>query len=129
MANKYNGFFDSLAGGALNPKGTLGDFAHAARLYTDNNHALAPKTKFLYHVFFDINGTAASLIPKMTVDGAKIINEIGMLVKSADLPKYQAQIETKKMYNRVKNVQTAIQYDPVTITFHDDNSSLTTALM
>ena len=129
MANKYNGFFDSLAGGALNPKGTLGDFAHAARLYTDNNHALAPKTRFLYHVFFDINATAASIIPKMTVDGAKIINEIGMLVKSADLPKYQAQVETKKMYNRVKNVQTAIQYDPITITFHDDNSSLTTALL
>jgi hypothetical protein len=129
MANKYNGFFNNLAGGALSPKGNLGDFAHAARLYTDNNHALAPKTKFLYHVFFDINGTAASLIPKMTVDGAKIINEIGMLVKSADLPKYQAQVETKKMYNRVKNVQTAIQYDPITITFHDDNSSLTTALM
>ena len=129
MANRYNGFFDSLAGGALNPKGNLGDFQHAARLYTDNNHALAPKTKFLYHVFLDINSTAASIIPRLSVDGKKIINEMGMLVKSADLPKYQANIETKKMYNRVKNVQTNIQYDPVTITFHDDNSSLTTALM
>lgn len=129
MANKYNGFFNNLAAGALSPKGNLGDFAHAARLYTDNNHALAPKTKFLYHVFFDINATAASIIPKLTSDGAKIINEIGMLVKAADLPKFQANIETKKMYNRVKNVQTSIQYDPITITFHDDNSSLTTTLL
>jgi hypothetical protein len=129
MANKFNGFLDSVAGSALNPKGNLADYQHASRLYTDNNHALAPKTKFLYHVFFDINKTAAGIIPRMAVDGAKIINEIGMLVKSADLPKFSAKVETKKMYNRVKNVQTAIEYDPVTITFHDDNSSLTTALL
>ena len=126
MANKFNGFFDSLAAGALSPKGNLGDFQHAARLYTDNNHALAPKTKFLYHVFFDINSTAASIIPSID---AKKINEIGMLVKSADLPKFSANVETKKMYHRVKNVQTSIEYDPVTISFHDDNSSLTTAIM
>lgn len=126
MANKFNGFFDSLAGGALNPKGNLGDFQHAARLYTDSNHALAPKTKFLYHVFFDINPTAASIIPSLD---AKKINEIGMLVKSADLPKFQSKVETKKMYNRVKNVQTGIEYQPVTLTFHDDNASLTTALL
>lgn len=126
MANKFNSFFDSVAAGALNPKGNLGDFQHAARLYTDNNHALAPKTKFLYHVFFDINPTAASIIP--TINAQKI-NEMGMLVKSADLPQYTANIETKKKYNRVKNVQTSISYNPVTLTFHDDNTSLTTALM
>ena len=51
MANKFNGFLDSVAGSALNPKGNLADYQHASRLYTDNNHALAPKTKFLYHVF------------------------------------------------------------------------------
>lgn len=126
MANKFNGFLDNVAGSILNPKGNLGDFAHAARLYTDNNHALAPKTKFLYHVFLDINPVAASIIPSIT---AQKINEMGMLVKSADLPKFTAAVETKKMYNRVKNIQTAIEYEPVNITFHDDNSSLTTALM
>lgn len=126
MANRSNAFLDSLANSALNPKGNLADFQHAARLYTDSNHALAPKTKFLYHVFFDINPTAAGILPAIT---AQKINEMGMLVKSADLPKYQATVETKKKYNRVKNVQTAIVYDPVRITFHDDNTSLTTALM
>ena len=35
MANKLNGFLDNLKSGALSPKGNLGDFAHAARLYVD----------------------------------------------------------------------------------------------
>lgn len=126
MANKFNSFLDSVANGALNPKGNLADYQHAARLYTDSNHSLAPKTRFLYHVHFNINRVAQDIIPSID---AKTINEMGMLVKSADLPKFQANVETKKKYNRVKNVQTGIQYDPVTITFHDDNSSLTTALM
>jgi hypothetical protein len=126
MANKFGGFLDNVTKGVLNPKGNLGDFQHASRLYVDNNHALAPKTKFLYHVNFDINSTAISYINNLD---AKKINEMGMLVKSADLPKFQAQVDTKKKYNRVKNVQTGIQYDPVRIVFHDDNSSLTTALM
>ena len=33
-----------------------------------------------------------------------------MLVKRADLPKFTANVETKKKYNRVKNVQTSITY-------------------
>jgi hypothetical protein len=126
MANKFNGLLDSIANGALNPKGNLADFQHAARLFTDTNHALAPKTKFLFHVFFDVNATAAGI--NQNIDARKV-NEMGMLVKSADLPQYQANVETKKKYNRVKNVQTSIVYQPVRVTFHDDNSSLTSMLM
>jgi len=126
MANKFNGFLDSLVNAALNPKGNLGDFAHAARLYTDSNLALAPKTKFLYHVFLEIDPNAAGLIQSLD---AKKVNEMGMLVKNAELPKYRSTVTQKKKYNRIKNVQTGIEYDPVRITFHDDNSSLTTALM
>ena len=38
MANKLNGFLDNVVSGALSPKGNLGDFAHAARLYVDDAH-------------------------------------------------------------------------------------------
>ena len=31
----------------------LRDARHAHQLYTEHNFALAPKTKFLYHVVFD----------------------------------------------------------------------------
>jgi len=127
MANKFNGLLDSIASGTLSPKGNLGDWQHASRLYVDNNMRLAPRSKFNYHVKFDVTPEGKFLIPKLLDSGP--LNEIGMLVKSADLPSYQANVEQKKKYNRIKNVQTGIQYNPINITFHDDNQGLTTAFL
>ena len=127
MANKFNGLLDSIATGALSPKGNLGDWQHGSRLYVDNNMRLAPRSKFNYHVQFVITPEGQSLIPKL-LNGAAT-NEIGMLVKSATLPSYSAKVEQKKQYNRIKNVQTGIEYDPVNITMHDDNQGLTTAFL
>ena len=126
MASAFNGFLDSVANGALSPKGNLGDYSHASKLFVTENQKLAPHTKFLYHCFFQMDPLAASVLPDLK---AKHELEIGMLVKSAELPKFSADIETKNKYNRKKNVQTAIKYNPVTITFHDDNYGVTTALL
>jgi|TARA_B110000263_G_scaffold249525_1_gene267406 hypothetical protein len=126
MASAFNGFLDSVASGALSPKGNLGDYAHASRLFVTENQKLAPHQKFLYHCFFQMDPSAASVLPELK---SKHELEIGMLVKSAELPKFSADIETKNKYNRKKNVQTAIKYNPVTITFHDDNYGVTTALL
>lgn len=127
MANKYQAYLDNLAAGILNPKGNLGDFAHAQRLFIDNNLKLAPKQKHLYHVFFKMNSdSVGSVLPEL-------INrhdlELGMLVKSAETPKYTAEVDTVNQYNRKKNVQTSIRYQPITIEFHDDNYGVTTALL
>ena len=122
----FTGFLDSVATGALSPKGNLGDYAHASRLFINENQKLAPHQKFLYHCYFQMDPAAASVLPDLK---AKHEYEIGMLVKSADLPKYSVDVETKNKYNRKKNVQTAIKYNPVTITFHDDNYGVTTALL
>jgi hypothetical protein len=127
MANKFNGLLDSIANGALSPKGNLGDWQHASRLYIDNNMRLAPRSKFNYHVQFVVTPEGQSLIPKLLNGAAN--NEIGMLVKNATLPSYSSNIEQKKKYNRIKNVQTGIQYEPCSITFHDDNQGLTTAFL
>ena len=116
----FLGFLDSLAEGALSPKGNLGDYAHASRLFVTENQKLAPHQKFLYHCFFQMDPAAASVLPDLK---SRHELEIGMLVKSVDLPKFSADVETKNKYNRKKNVQTAIKYNPVTITFHDDNSN------
>ena len=97
MANKFNGLLDSIATGALSPKGNLGDWQHGSRLYVDNNMRLAPRSKFNYHVQFVITPQAQSLIPKL-LNGAAT-NEIGMLVKNATLPSYSAKVEQKKQYN------------------------------
>jgi hypothetical protein len=122
----FTGFLDSAAGAALSPKGNLGDYAHASRLFVTENLKLAPHTKFLYHCFFQMDPAAASVLPDLK---SRHELEIGMLVKSAELPKFSADVETKNKYNRKKNVQTAIKYNPVTITFHDHNYGVTTALL
>lgn len=127
MANKFNALLDSVATGALTPKGNLGDWQHASRLYVDSNMRLAPRSKFNYHVQFVVTPEGQSLIPQLFSGSAK--NEIGMLVKNADLPSYNANVDQKKKYNRIKNVQTGVTYDPVNITFHDDNQGITTAFL
>ena len=126
MANILNAFLDNVLSGTSNPKGNLGDAQHAARLYTDDAFRLAPKTKFLYHVVLELSPSATKQMPQLD---QRHKHEISMLVKSVDLPKYSVNTITKNMYNRKKNVQTSIEYDPINIVFHDDNLGLTTALM
>lgn len=125
MADFLKGFLDNVVSGASNPKGNLGDFQHAARLYVDDAFRLAPKSKFLYHVTFNINPKAASIIPQLT---QKHKNEINMLVKAADLPKYTVEVDVKHQYNKKRVVQKRLDYSPVNITFHDDNFGVTTAM-
>lgn len=126
MPATSNGFLDNLLNGLLGPKGTVADWQHASRLYVDGNLKLAPKQKFLYHVYFKMDPIVRTILPQLT---DKHNLEIGMLVKSADLPKFTANVETRNKYNRKKNIQTAIQYEPIQITFHDDNYGVTTALL
>jgi hypothetical protein len=52
--------------------------------------------------------------------GVNEITSLSYLVKTVDLPKYTIATETLNQYNRKRVVQTKINYDPVTITFHDD---------
>jgi hypothetical protein len=46
------------------------------------------------------------------------------VVKTIDLPKYTIATETLNQYNRKRVIQTKINYDPVSITFHDDSGDL-----
>lgn len=124
MANLLNGYLNNVAKGATNPKGTLGDFQHAAKLYNSNSFALAPKTKFLYHVVLDINQAAI----KSSNFNKDTIPTIALLVKSVDLPGFKITTDTVHQYNRKKQIQTGISYDSVNIVFHDDNSGLTSLL-
>lgn len=110
--------------GLTNPRGNLGDFAHASKLFVDADMRLAPKVKFLYYVSFIIN-TAA--LPNVSFK-FKHQNEINMLVKRADLPKFTIATETLNQYNRKKVVQNKIDYNPVNISFHDDNLGVTRQL-
>ena len=120
-----NGFLDNVVSGALNPKGNLADYAHGSRLFVDDSHRLSPKVKFLYHVTFNINPAASAIIPQLK---EKHMNELNMLVKSAQLPAYNIQTDVKHQYNRKRVVQKRIDYQPITISLHDDNMGVTTAM-
>jgi hypothetical protein len=95
------------------------DFKHASRLFVDNNYALSPKYDWLYHVYFDFDPQLASIMR----DKIKTV-ESGMLVKNVDLPKFAIENRTFNNYNRPSLVQTKIRYQPISITFHDDQSNV-----
>lgn len=115
--NWRDNFLGQLLGGD-----TLKDYQHAARLYTDDLFRIAPKTKFLYHVVFDINVQAVG-----NALTGQHKSEIGMIVKRCDLPKYSFNVELRNQYNYKNYVQTGINYMPVTIVLHDDMGDVATA--
>ena len=92
-------------------------YQHASRLYVDNNFALSPKYDWLYHVFFDLNPSVARIDRDKTI-------EAGMLVKSVDLPKFTVNSKILNNYNRPNVVQNKINFDSISITFHDDQSNV-----
>ena len=100
----------------------LRDYTHASKTFRSNNYELTPRTKFLFHCFFNVN---IGQIPALA--GAFQNNDlasVGLMVKTTDLPSYQITNETLNQYNRKRIIQTKINYQPVTITLHDDQSDL-----
>jgi hypothetical protein len=119
-------FLDNLLSGALNPKGNFGDYSHASRTFNKHQFRLAPKVKFLYHVYFDFSPAMRQIL-KSWHEKHKL--EAGLLVKSVDLPGLSINTEVKKKYNRTKHIQTGITYDPINMTFHDDNLGIMTGML
>jgi len=59
MADKFTRFLGEVLGGALAPKGNMANWQHATRLFVDNNYAFAPRTKFMYYVYFELDASVA----------------------------------------------------------------------
>jgi hypothetical protein len=102
-----NGLLSGTGGGQVR------DYAHGAKTFRPNNFANSPRTKYLFHVFFNIN-------PNTNVDLP--VELFSYLVKNIELPKYQVEVKEQNQYNRKKLVQTRIRYQPISIAFHDDNA-------
>ena len=100
----------------------LKDYQHASDTFRPNGYQLAPRNKFLFHVFFNINtGQIKSLAAAY---GSDEIATIGLMVKSVDLPSYSINVDTMNQYNRKRLVQSKIEYNPINMVFHDDQSDL-----
>jgi hypothetical protein len=97
---------------------SLRDYTHASKTFTSNSFELKPRYKFLFHVSFTLN-TDIPAIAK--VIGSQEVTNLSYVVKTVDLPKYSVDTEVMNQYNRKRIVQTKINYDPVTLTFHDDS--------
>jgi len=114
------GFFQNLVTDAANGffgNDYLRDYTHASKTFRPNAYQYAPKFKFLFHVYFEINQSAYAVgLPQ----GANF----GLAVKSVKLPSYSFDTHTMNQYNRKRIVQTKIKYDPIDINFHDDNGNL-----
>lgn len=119
MANIFTDILKQ-AGNALLTGDNLSDYKHASRLFVADNYRLMPKMGYLFHVFFDINPNAS--FPDPTNPNRD--REIGLLVKSVGLPKFNVDLKKNNAYNRPNFTQTKISYDPITITFHDDSANV-----
>jgi hypothetical protein len=113
------GFFQQYIEGVVGLKGTpnLRDVQHASKTFRTNGFGNAPKLKFLFHVYFEINDTLVASNPAAFPEK----DLAGLLVKNISLPKYSMQLAELNQYNRTRYVQTKIKYDPVQIAFHDDS--------
>jgi hypothetical protein len=102
---------------------TLKDYSHASKTFRTNGYELAPRNKFLFHVFFNIN-TAQIPALQAVYGSSNDVTTIGLMVKSIDLPSFAIDIETMNQYNRKRLVQKKIDYNPVQCSFHDDSGDL-----
>ena len=122
MSGFFQDVFKGAASGFFGDRNDFKDFSHASKTFVTNAFGNAPKYKWLFHVYFDINkqylGDPA-VITKLLPD----TTNYGLLVKNIQLPKYSVKLTEMNQYNRKRYIQTKIDYDPVSITFHDDNNN------
>jgi hypothetical protein len=85
----------------------LRDYQHASKIFVGNKYARSPKYKWLFHVHFFFTNEN---------------DDIDLLVKNVELPKFTPVVKDMNQYNHRIWAQTQVKYEPVTITFHDDNS-------
>lgn len=100
----------------------LKDYTHASKTFRTNGYENAPRFKFLFHVYFNINTTGIPALRNIFAAGEQ--STVGLLVKNIDLPKFNIETEVMNQYNRKRVVQKKINYQPVQCTFHDDGGDL-----
>lgn len=112
LGNWGQSFLNDVAGGFFGNE-YLRDYTHASKTFRTNSYQNAPKLKFLFHTYFDINPVAFQ-------PGDA---NFGLLVKDIKLPNFSINTHQYNQYNRKRIIQSKIKYDPIDITFHDDGAN------
>lgn len=122
-----SGFFqdnqNNDTGAGISSGAILRDFQHASLIFRPNAYENAPKLKFLFHTYFEFN--APINLPE---DVKTKQSQVGILVKEVKLPSFTLQTAQYNQYNRKRIGQSKIKYDPIEISFHDDNGNLSTLI-
>ena len=100
----------------------LKDYAHASKTFLTNGYELAPRNKFLFHVYFNINTSQIPTLAAVFPEDSK--SSLSLLVKTIQLPSFSIDTETLNQYNRKRVIQKKINYQPVQVEFHDDGGDL-----
>jgi hypothetical protein len=100
----------------------LKDYAHASKTFLTNGYELAPRNKFLFHVYFNINTSEVPTLASVFPEDSK--SSLSLLVKTIQLPSFSIDTETLNQYNRKRVIQKKINYQPVQVEFHDDGGDL-----
>jgi hypothetical protein len=129
----FTQFLSDFAGGLFADSGYLRDYQHASRLYVDSSYGMAPKAGWSYFIEIGLNPdmSQGQKGPFKSLDEqwyAQTKGKLGLVAKSADLPRFTVGHETINQYNKKSVIQTKITYNPITITFHDDMGNMTTNL-
>jgi hypothetical protein len=104
----------------------LKDYAHASQTFRTNGYELAPRNKFLFHVYFNLNTSEIPSLGRIYTTSEKSV--IGLLVKTVQLPTFSIDTETLNQYNRKRIIQKKINYQPVQLTMHDDGGDVSRLL-
>jgi hypothetical protein len=100
----------------------LKDYTHASKTFRSAGYENAPRYKFLFHVYFNIN---TSQIPQLSqIYSSGETSTVGLLVKNIELPKFRIDTEVLNQYNRKRVIQKKIEYQPVRCVLHDDGGDL-----
>jgi hypothetical protein len=100
----------------------LRDYTHASKTFVSGgSYQYLPRTKYLFQVYFNLN-TNIPAVSNLISGGKSSV--ISLMVKTAQLPSYQVEVDTMNQYNRKRLVQKKINYNPAQIVFNDDNSDL-----
>jgi hypothetical protein len=119
-------------------QGWMRDAHHASNFYRYQNgvdvgpYDFSPKAGWLYYVYFDINRSLTQN-PNFQIDLGWLqkfyaTNAVGLLAKQADLPSFKIATETVNQYNKKTKIMTRLDYEPLSITFHDDMANVTSDL-
>lgn len=88
-------------------------------------NSIIPKPKFLFFVKFN-RGSGAPVQRFGEISNFKLSDPkdgIVIQVKQIDRPKFNLKTETLNQYNKKRVIQTSIEYQNMTIAFHDDVSN------